>query len=41
VAGSAREWLARSPRRLAAFGGTGGLAIAGPGVTVAVTGGKG
>jgi threonine/homoserine/homoserine lactone efflux protein len=40
VAGSAREWLARSPRRLAAVGGTGGLAIAGLGVTVAVTGGK-
>lgn len=40
VAGSAREWLARSPRRLAAIGGTGGLAIAGLGVTVAVTGGN-
>jgi threonine/homoserine/homoserine lactone efflux protein len=40
VAGSAREWLARSPRRLAAVGGTGGLAIAGLGVTVAVSGGK-
>jgi threonine/homoserine/homoserine lactone efflux protein len=38
VAGSAREWLAHSPRRLAAVGGTGGLAIAGLGVTVAVTG---
>jgi threonine/homoserine/homoserine lactone efflux protein len=40
VAGTAREWLARSPRRLAAVGGTGGLAIAGLGVTVAVTGRK-
>jgi threonine/homoserine/homoserine lactone efflux protein len=40
VAGSAREWLARSPRRLSAVGGTGGLAIAGLGVTVAVTGRK-
>jgi threonine/homoserine/homoserine lactone efflux protein len=40
VAGSARDWLARSPRRLAAVGGAGGLAIAGLGVTVAVTGGK-
>jgi len=38
AAGSAREWLARSPHRLAAIGGTGGLAIAGLGVTVAVTG---
>jgi threonine/homoserine/homoserine lactone efflux protein len=40
LAGAAREWLARSPRRLAAVGGTGGLAIAGLGVTVAVTGRK-
>jgi len=40
VAGTAREWLARSPRRLSAVGGTGGLAIAGLGVTIAVTGGK-
>lgn len=38
AAGSAREWLARSPRRLAAVGGAGGVAIAGLGVTVAVTG---
>jgi threonine/homoserine/homoserine lactone efflux protein len=38
AAGTAREWLARSPRRLAAVGGTGGLAIAGLGVTVALTG---
>jgi threonine/homoserine/homoserine lactone efflux protein len=40
VAGTARTWLARSPRRLAAIGGTGGLAIVGLGVTVAVTGRK-
>jgi threonine/homoserine/homoserine lactone efflux protein len=38
LAGSARLWLARSPRRLAAIGGAGGLAIVGLGVTVAVTG---
>ncbi len=38
VAGTARSWLANSPRRLAAIGGAGGLAIVGLGVTVAVTG---
>lgn len=38
AAGSARVWLANSPRRLAAVGGAGGLAIVGLGVTVAVTG---
>jgi threonine/homoserine/homoserine lactone efflux protein len=38
LAGTARSWLANSPRRLAAIGGTGGLAIAGLGVTVALTG---
>lgn len=38
LAGTAREWLARSPRRLAAIGGAGGVAIVGLGVTVAVTG---
>jgi threonine/homoserine/homoserine lactone efflux protein len=38
VAGTARIWLANSPRRLAAIGGAGGLAIVGLGVTVAVTG---
>jgi threonine/homoserine/homoserine lactone efflux protein len=38
AAGTARAWLARSPRRLAAVGGAGGLAIAGLGVTVALTG---
>lgn len=40
VAGTAREWLARSPRRLSAVGGAGGLAIVGLGVTVAATGRK-
>ncbi|WP_306321042.1 MULTISPECIES: LysE family translocator [unclassified Streptomyces] len=38
AASSARSWFARSPRRLAAVGGTGGLAMVGLGVTVAVTG---
>jgi threonine/homoserine/homoserine lactone efflux protein len=37
-ASAARGWFARSPRRLAAIGGTGGLAMIGLGVTVAVTG---
>jgi threonine/homoserine/homoserine lactone efflux protein len=41
AAGSAREWLASSPRRLATVGGAGGLAIVGLGVTVAVTGSPG
>ncbi|MET8469939.1 LysE family translocator [Streptomyces sp. NPDC006422] len=38
AASTARTWFARSPRRLAAVGGTGGLAMVGLGVTVAVTG---
>ena len=38
AAGTAREWLARSPKRLAAIGGAGGIAIVGLGVTVATTG---
>lgn len=38
AAGTARLWLARSPRRLSAIGGAGGLAIVGLGVSVAVTG---
>jgi threonine/homoserine/homoserine lactone efflux protein len=38
LAGTAREWLASSPRRLAAIGGAGGVAIVGLGVTVAVAG---
>jgi threonine/homoserine/homoserine lactone efflux protein len=38
VAGTVRSWLAGSPRRLAAVGGAGGLAMIGVGVSVAVTG---
>jgi threonine/homoserine/homoserine lactone efflux protein len=38
AAATARTWFARSPRRLAALGGAGGLAIVGLGVTVAATG---
>jgi len=38
AAATAREWLARSPQRIAAVGGAGGVAIATLGVTVAVTG---
>lgn len=38
VAATARSWFARSPRRLGMVGGTGGLAMIGLGVTVAVTG---
>jgi threonine/homoserine/homoserine lactone efflux protein len=40
AAGTARAWLADSPRRLAAIGGAGGVAIVGLGVTVAITGRK-
>jgi threonine/homoserine/homoserine lactone efflux protein len=40
VAGAARSWFARSPRRLELVGGTGGLMIIGLGATVAVTGSK-
>ncbi|MBX7549241.1 LysE family translocator [Streptomyces sp. NPDC004232] len=40
VASGAREWFARSPRRLSAVGGIGGLTMIGLGVTVAVTGRK-
>ncbi|GIJ64279.1 LysE family translocator [Virgisporangium aurantiacum] len=40
TAAGARNWFARSPRRLAAVGGTGGLAMIGLGVTVALTGRK-
>jgi threonine/homoserine/homoserine lactone efflux protein len=40
VAGSARNWFARSPRRLAAIGGAGGLAMIGVGVALAVSGRK-
>ena len=38
IAGTARDWFARSPRRLALVGGAGGLAMIGLGVGVAVTG---
>lgn len=37
-ASAARDWFARSPRRLAAVGRIGGLSMIGLGVTVAVTG---
>ncbi|MEU8802657.1 LysE family translocator [Spirillospora sp. NPDC048819] len=40
AAGTARAWFARSPRRLAAIGGTGGLMMIGLGVSVAATGRK-
>ncbi|MEV8377672.1 LysE family translocator [Kribbella sp. NPDC056861] len=40
VAGTAREWFARSPRRLELVGGTGGLMIIGLGASIAVTGAK-
>lgn len=38
AAGVARTWLARSPGRIAALGGTGGLAMIGLGVGLAVSG---
>jgi threonine/homoserine/homoserine lactone efflux protein len=40
AAGAAREWLVRSPRRLAAIGGTGGIVMIGLGAGLAVTGRK-
>lgn len=40
AAAAARTWFADSPKRLAAVGGAGGLAMIGLGVTVAVTGRK-
>jgi threonine/homoserine/homoserine lactone efflux protein len=40
AAGTARQWLAGSPRRLAFIGGTGGLAMIGLGVNIAATGRK-
>ncbi|WP_020575193.1 LysE family translocator [Actinopolymorpha alba] len=40
VAATARDWFARSPRRLALVGGIGGLTMIGLGVTVAATGRK-
>jgi threonine/homoserine/homoserine lactone efflux protein len=38
VAGTARQWLVRSPRRLALIGGTSGLVMIGLGVSIAATG---
>lgn len=38
AAGSAREWFASSPRRMAAIGGTGGLVMIGLGASIAVSG---
>jgi threonine/homoserine/homoserine lactone efflux protein len=40
VAGGARAWFARSPRRLEMVGGSGGLMMIGLGTTLAVSGGK-
>jgi threonine/homoserine/homoserine lactone efflux protein len=40
VAGTARAWLARSPRRLELIGGTGGLVMIGIGASLALTGRK-
>jgi threonine/homoserine/homoserine lactone efflux protein len=40
VAGSARAWFGRSPRRLELIGGTGGLVMIGIGATLAVSGRK-
>src|ERR1017187_10796139 len=40
VAGGARAWFGRSPRRLEMMGGAGGLAMIGLGITLAVTGRK-
>jgi threonine/homoserine/homoserine lactone efflux protein len=40
VSGTARVWLARSPRRLELIGGAGGLVLVGLGVRLAITGRK-
>jgi len=40
VAGTVRQWLVGSPRRLALIGGTGGLVLIGLGVSLAATGRK-
>ena len=40
AAGTARAWLARSPRRLEMVGGAGGLAMIGIGASLALTGRK-
>lgn len=38
VAGTARTWLARSPRRMQAVGGAGGLVMIGIGASLALAG---
>jgi len=38
AAGTASQWLSRSPRRMAAIGGMGGLVMIGLGITLAATG---
>ncbi|MFJ8637084.1 LysE family translocator [Streptomyces sp. NPDC093568] len=40
AAATARDWFARSPRRLAAIGGVGGFTMIGLGITAAATGRK-
>ena len=40
AAGTARAWFARSPRRLALVGGSGGLVMIGIGASLALTGRK-
>jgi threonine/homoserine/homoserine lactone efflux protein len=40
IAGTARDWFARSPRRLALIGGTGGFVMIGLGASLAVSGRK-
>jgi len=40
LAGTARQWLVRSPRRLALIGGSGGLVMIGLGISLAATGRK-
>ena len=40
LAGTAREWFARSPRRLEVLGGTGGLVMIGLGIGLATSGRK-
>jgi len=40
AAGTARAWIARSPRRLEWVGGAGGLVMIGIGTSLALTGGK-
>jgi threonine/homoserine/homoserine lactone efflux protein len=38
IAGTARDWFARTPRRLEIVGGTGGLVMIGIGASLALTG---